>query len=473
MNVLGVRWQSDEDEEVVVCEQQKVILLNKAAQLASIEAGQSLERALMLAPNLKLLQRERVQEANKLEFLTQWAYRFSSYIHIYNEQTLLLEVGRSLKLFKGLKHLQHLINQELEHLALDAQVGLANTPKAAYLLSHQPQGNWALDQTQDLIKAAKLETLTVDQKTLAKLRHCGFDSLGQVLAIPFTDLGERFGKEFVQYLDQLLGNLADPLSAFKPIEHFNRRVDFSEPINNRQWIDQQIERLLKELVRFIDDRNLVCRAFTWRFYSQRNGLLKSLDVGVRNTHQSFNTFAMLTELRFENAEMQWEFSSIELVSESLFEKQYQSNRLFELRQSQENIDELLDKLIGRLGAKSLYKVMPRPEHLPELINQREPIENSAARADADVIDSSTGIYTDFKDEPLWLLEQPKRLMGGIGGPVYKGQLTLIHGPHRVSSHWWATLHSRDYYIARQATGRLLWVYYDRQQCHWYLHGLFA
>jgi protein ImuB len=218
-------------------------------------------------------------------------------------------------------------------------------------------------------------------------------------------------------------------------------------------------------VSFIEDRNVVCRCFTWRFYSENNRLLKTIDIRLNSSTNDFNTFDLLTNLLFANTEMHWEFSAIELLSESLIEKRQYINDLFETNVDQESISQLLDKLASRLGCDALYKVSAQAEHLPELVNQRCQIEHASTSRKPNV--------SDFKDEPLWLLEHPKRLFQKNKKPIHKGPLKLIHGPHRVISHWWSNLYSRDYYIAQQVRGRLLWVYYDRKQEHWYLQGLFA
>ena len=138
---------------------------------------------------------------------------------------------------------------------------------------------------------------------------------------------------------------------------------------------------------------------------------------------------------------------------------------------------MVEKLINRLGEKSLYKVAAIPEHLPELASQKVSINHKSPQSyqyrqeKQENQDFKASI--NLKDEPLWLLDAPKKLNKINDKPVYRGALTLIHGPHRVTSHWWAKLQSRDYYMARQSDGCLLWVYYDRSSLNWYIHGLFA
>ena len=463
LNSLGVRFASD--KAVAVSDKQQILQANQVAERGSVRPSQSIEHARMLMPSLCLIERDPKLETNKLTFLSEWAYRFTSHVHIYNEHTLLLEIGRSLKLFKGLKHLEHLITQQLHGLGMDAKFGLADTPKAAHLLSHGEQTTWGVNNIKEALRNAQLKHLSVDKKIIGKLQHCGFHSLSDILHIPLSELGARFGKEFVHYLDQLLGRVPDPVKIVVPKEVFLNRVDFAEPIHNRTWIEQQIQRLLKDLIRFIQSRNVVCRCFTWRFYSEKNQLIKQIDIPLNSAANDFDTLLMLTELQFESMDIQWAFSCIELASEALFEKQHYHQDLFRIEYDQEKADTLFDKLSSRLGPDALYKVSAKAEHLPELVNQRCEINHFATNHEIAV--------SDFKDEPLCLLEQPKRLVKQANRPIHHGPLNLLHGPHRITSHWWSTLHSRDYYMARQVSGRLLWIYYDRKQHNWYLHGLFA
>ena len=47
------------------------------------------------------------------------------------------------------------------------------------------------------------------------------------------------------------------------------------------------------------------------------------------------------------------------------------------------------------------------------------------------------------------------------------------GPERIEDLWWQQPVSRDYYIARGRGGQYYWLFHDRRQRCWYLHGLFA
>jgi protein ImuB len=57
---------------------------------------------------------------------------------------------------------------------------------------------------------------------------------------------------------------------------------------------------------------------------------------------------------------------------------------------------------------------------------------------------------------------------------YRGAVERREGPERIESGWWDERDvGRDYYIAVSAGGERLWVFRDRRNRDWYLHGLFG
>ena len=396
LNCLGVLQNSD--TAVAVSYQQQIWQLNELAYQAGVRCEQSVSHALMLLPSLQLFERDLYKESQTLERLSNWAYRFTPHVHVYDDHTLLLEIGRSLSLFKGLKHIQHLISHDLRNANVDCDFGLATTPKSSHLLSFLEIEEWPKHNIEQNIKQrladADLRYLAIESKLIEKLQHCGFKCLADIQGIPRPELGERFGQKFITYLDLLYGNVADPQLFKVPDEVFRSRIDFAEPISNRTWIEQQLERLLSDLVEFLRSRNLVCRMFSWCFYNEKNHLLHTVNVSLATLQTDLAMFKELTDLQFENTVMQWEFASIELSSHSLQQKNAVDADLFNPKAEQEGVNQLLDKLINRLGEQALFKVFAVPEYLPELACQKISIRQSPAQNAMDMEGA-------LLDEPLW------------------------------------------------------------------------
>ncbi|MBX2847137.1 MAG: DNA polymerase Y family protein [Acidiferrobacterales bacterium] len=492
LNVFGIKAGAQQ-ATVAVFYQDRIWQHNGCAAQAILYEGVTTNHALVLVPELKLHERQIAEEHKRLKSLAHWAYRFTSLVSVY-ENSLLLEIGKSISLFKGLEHLVNLIYSDLARFGADAKLGLGHTPQAALLLSFNAQANkdlfYANKHLTDVaqrLEQSDIVNLNVAAKTIAELQRCGFSRLGDITPIALSELGSRFGADFLNYLDRLFGRVADVQVPVIPPENFEAHVDFVEPISNIAWIEQQLERLLGDLCVFIMRRQLVCRGFTWRFFDEKNQLLKTASVGLSTHDHSdsqnlLGSMLELTHLKLETLQLTWSFSRIELLSNQLLEKQLFNNDLFDPKPDEEGFRELLNKLINRLSQNAVFQLTPRAAHLPELKNARElAITNLDTHLRGQQIkhqqilpaNMSLDPQNEFKDEPIWLLNQPKLISRSLRHPEYQGVLQIIHGPNRIVSHWWSSLQSRDYYIARQRSGRLLWLFFCRRQRAWFLHGLFA
>jgi len=275
LNSAGV--PVDAPQATAVTDQQHIWQMTNSSAEYVVASGMTVNHALMLCPDIILHTRDLQKEALKLLELSHWAYRFTSLVSQYNDHTLLLEIGKSKSLFKGIKHLIHLIKNDLSNFSITTKLGLANTPKAAYISSFS-QASESQKATTEIANIS-INHLDIEEKLINKLHYCGFRTLADLNSIPRTDLGARFGADFLHYLSQLNGELADPQTGITPPETFQVCADFSEPIRNVTWIQQQLDRLLSDLMQFITLRQLICRTFTWRFYHENNQLSDRPETG--------------------------------------------------------------------------------------------------------------------------------------------------------------------------------------------------
>ncbi|MCY7316287.1 MAG: DNA polymerase Y family protein, partial [Rubrivivax sp.] len=85
--------------------------------------------------------------------------------------------------------------------------------------------------------------------------------------------------------------------------------------------------------------------------------------------------------------------------------------------------------------------------------------------------------------PAWLLAEPLPLHERNAVPLLEGRpLVVVSGPERIETGWWdGDPIARDYYIAQQEDGSLLWIYRSRLpvragahgEATWHLHGRFG
>ena len=46
----------------------------------------------------------------------------------------------------------------------------------------------------------------------------------------------------------------------------------------------------------------------------------------------------------------------------------------------------------------------------------------------------------------------------------------MRGPDRLGGCWWENAHERDYFLVETRTAEILWMFEDRRNRSWYLHG---
>ena len=133
---------------------------------------------------------------------------------------------------------------------------------------------------------------------------------------------------------------------------------------------------------------------------------------------------------------------------------------------------LAETLHARLGSERVFQLQAVDDHRPERAWRAVPL----------AIDRRSGhaVPRPPSPRPLLLLPCPQPLPTRDDRPLYRDPLTLVTGPERIECGWWdfgspmAKAVHRDYFVARNGRGQLLWVFRELAAPRgWFLHGLFA
>jgi protein ImuB len=128
---------------------------------------------------------------------------------------------------------------------------------------------------------------------------------------------------------------------------------------------------------------------------------------------------------------------------------------------------LVEHLRARLGASAVYGLQRVREHRPERAWR------VAEPALGTVVSEAPPVAAVRR--PVWLLGEPEELAVRQGKPWLRGALDLLEGPERIESGWWDQADAeRDYYVARDKRGSLVWIYHESAEPRrWFLHGVFG
>ena len=437
-----------------------VVAASRSARAEGVLPGQALAGALAIAPALRLLDHDPAQGAALLEEVACWAGHFTPSVSIDPPDCVLLEVAPSLRLFGGMAALVDRVRHGLDGLGLEHRCGWAPTPLAARWLTRADSGRPVTDirrlgpALDALPLAALADGSGVDDGVLALLHAIGCRRLADVTALPRDALARRQGATVGDALDRAFGRCPDPRPIHAPPTHYRARLPLPAPSDRRDTLLFLLRRLLAGLGGWLTARHAGVDRL--RIVLEHEGRLPetALDVLPGTPCRDQQRLLLLIREHLERLPIGAEVAALRLEAADPVPLAIPPGDFFDDHHAvRENAELLLARLRARLGPAAVRRLRVHADHRPEHAGDRgEPGALPELPAGA---------------RPLWLLAQPERL-----DPT---RLELLDGPERIESGWWDEREvRRDYYLARDRRGSLLWVYRELQAPHsWYLHGYFG
>ena len=468
------RRMLDESRPAVLVEDNRVVARNAAALDSGIAIGSSLATAHSLCHRLEHFSRDIAAEHERLRFLADAAYRFSASISIHEPSAFLLEISGSLRLFGGLYGLKRGLISLLAELGHRAVIGIAHTPLAALALA-RAQENCELPRWPETseVKAQSLKSLRrislrhteCDSDTVERFSNMGIDTLGQVFALPTTELGRRFGPRLLDYLDRLTGQRPDPRICITPTASFATELTFLESISNKEASGVSNATPRPGFCNWLIGRQLGAVRIAWRF-APFNSDAAAMEVEFAQPQQNKQSLLSISRLKLDVLDLPDEVLSLRLASIRLAPWQAESNSLFAQHRTCLPLPYRTDRSIQSAAGRRrlLAASLQNDDHSPELGWRPT---RPACRLPTRELRGRRRWRTLRR--PLWLFDKPK--------PALRRHLTLLRGPERIDVGWWTTPNvyepaHRDYFVARHADGSQCWTFIDRKG-EWFIHGYFS
>tara|TARA_R110000823_G_scaffold144958_9_gene275139 strand:+ start:4131 stop:5552 length:1422 start_codon:yes stop_codon:yes gene_type:complete len=453
-----------EDQPVVVLDAQRVLRANDAAAALGIRQDMRAATVRTLAGDeaMQLLERDTAAEARCLRQLSCWAYSITPRLHTWRSDCLLLEIGGCLNLFRGLDRLLAEVQSGVGSRSHRVRYGLAATPKAAWLLSFAKE-TIAMEHQHSLqsrLAALPLALLDDFTDSVNSLRRAGLQTLGDVLALPPAALGRRCGRAFTHFLQQVLGQREDLQASYQPPATFSDEYWFGYELKASEELLPAVQRLLQSFCLFLRNTQLRSSEITWRLIGMDH-TLRDVCVRSASSHSDWQNWYQLSRIRFEQLQLAGGVEGLALECGELRPGELENIDLFSPCSQREPLASLLDRLQNRLGLQAVEQIACRDEHLPELA-----VCVSGSQANVPAAPPAA-------QRPFWLLPEPQLLRQNSGRLYWQGVLELLYGPERIEDNWWRKAVSRDYYIATGDSGQHYWVFCDRLNRQWYIHGIFA
>ncbi len=441
-----------------------VVACDQRAAAAGIRDGMSLSAAYALLPELNARTRDTNAERGCLETTALWALQFTSQVSVHAPDSLLLEIGASLKLFGGLDALCSQINESASQLGFDTLTAVAPTPRGAYWLARCGLGVSVEDPETLQSHLNRLPVTCLDAGTAAfqSLERMGIRTIGQLARLPRDAVARRFGQRLLDQLDRAFGNRPDPQTPFSPPSRFSARLVLPSPVSEAEALLFAAHRLVLQLTGYLSAANAGVMRLRLMLENEDGGttdVIVALSIPGRDPKHLLNLLRerlSQTALGGRSEAMTLEAPEIAQLAPRNF------SFLPDAVHAREERATLVEKLRARLGNDAVHGLSLFPDARPEFAwHEAEPGMNT--RPGPPLL------------RPAWLLKRPRQLKLHGGRPCLDGQLRIIDGPERIESGWWDGFDvMRDYFIARSDSGATFWIYRERVRSgNWFLHGIFS
>ncbi len=465
---------SEQSIPFAVIENNRLLCCNQSAYKQGIKIDQSITTAYALCDDIKLVERNFSLEKQRINDLALLLYQYSPAISIEDNNLFLIEIGNSLSLYSNLDKLLKLLTKELDNEIINYHLGLGETPKSAELSSFLPAKNlmsfWQsknqsinTEKLHQALNHLPLIFLNVPTPAVNKINSIGINTLGQLKQLPMRAITKRFGKVISNYLLKLTGKLADPKDYFVPDEFFEQKLEFINVVHHREGLLFPIKRLLKTLCRFLTIKQKNSQCLHWKLFdSEKNSL--GFDVFISDAQIDERVFFELTQLNLERYTLHAPIEAVSLKVIRLNDLSSRTEELFESNEAFENKTNFINKIRAKLGNDSCAMLQTKTEHLPEF---------SFELKDELSLESAENKETDNLTKPSWLLENPCEIQYNFNRLIWHGELKIISNQERVTSYWWQKKIARDYFLAEHDSGIIYWVFFEKLNKQWFIHGVYS
>lgn len=416
-----------------------------------------------------------------LKRLAEWCIRFTPIVAIDPPDGLLLDVSGCSHLWGGDVPYVADIARKLKSRGYDVRVAIADTIGAAWAIARFGKGPLVIPNGSHIEALLTLppESLRLDNESIMRLHKLGLHQIRQFINIPRPSLRRRFGQDFLQRLDQAIGQAIETIEPVLPVEPYQERLPCLEPIVTATGIAIALRELLTILCLRLQQEQKGLRTANFKCY-RVDGKTERISITTSRPSHHVNHLFRLFDIKLSTIEPALGIELFVLEAPKIEDHRPQQEKMWEGTDGliDERLSELIDRLAGKIGVDCIQRFLPAEHYWPERSFR-------SARSLEEKLGTS---WREDKLRPLQLLKDPEPIEVTAPIPdyppmvfIYKGVLHEIvkaDGPERIEQEWWLQQGKhRDYYRVEDKDGRRYWLFrlghYDEKVYKWFIHGFFA
>ena len=452
---------------------------NAVALAKGIEHGMALADARAIIPELEVSD-DKPELADKLlAKLAEWCIRFTPNAAVDSPDGILLDVTGCAHLWGSDEQYLATIVQRITERGYDVKGAMADTIGAAWAIARfGSAGVIGVGKHSEAIMSLPPQALRIDAETVQRLHKLGLHRIEQFITMPRSSLRRRFGNEFLQRLDMIVGNEEEMIKPVLLAEPYHERLPCIEPIVTATGIEIALDRLLNSLCHRLQQEQKGLRSAIFKGY-RVDGKVEQVGINTNRPSHNVKHLYKLFESKLPTIEPAMGIELFVLEAPKVEDQLPVQEKLWEGSGGLEDIrvSELIDRIGTRTGMEAIHRYFPDEHYWPE-----------RSFKVASLYEKLTSVWKADRPRPLQLLQVPEKIE--VTAPIpdyppmlfrYKGKIHKIKkadGPERIEQEWWLQQgQHRDYYRVEDEYGQRYWLFrlghYDDEVFQWFIHGFFA
>lgn len=413
---------------------------------------------------------------------------FSPRVHYRAPGLVFLDISSTAKLFGGERNLMNEALQVSREFFPETAAAISDTPWGAQVLCHE---------SPETISAPTQESSTLAPIPLARLHQLegllawntprevediidffhmlGVHRLGEIRSFQVESFRERWQDTGHLIWKRLHGLDKQVISPLLPTEALQDFIYLDFPVSLVSFLLHCLEKTLTRLMARLQGRGEFAQKIILQLFCEFSEKVHVVELTPASPNRNLELFMKLLEHKLSDINLENPIQQIQIEVIPCPEKVQQ----LDFWQPRISDFEKLDQLVGLFNQAQITTgfLKPKDEILPDEawavsseFEEFEPIDDHV-EVDGHCFQIQPA-YSHFLQQaprPSRLLRKPKRLQSAA---VQKLQFLSSHPIERLEESWWETSRGRDYYFALSRQGEFLWVFYDRIEHEYYLHGYF-
>ncbi len=461
-----------------------VTVCGRRAERRGVRVGQPLAEAKALMPTAVFLPADADADREALRLLALDGQRFSPLVGLEegtHPESLLCDVTGCTHLWGGEERFLWAVRDYWAGRNYFIRLALAGTLGAAWALARAATATVVpVGEEAAALSGLPVELLRLSSAVLERLSALGLGTIGDVLRLPRETLAGRFDSILTRRLDEALGLRPELFAAERLREPLTAIRECDEPLDDRLTVAHLCRQMLRTLLSGADHPGAGLQELEGELRTE-SGVV-GLEIRLVEPSRDEGHLAQLVELQLERCiwpggvvAVRWTVLRLGRMP------RVQGNWLAEGAEADTSrqLAALVDRLGSRLGNSAVLRAEVLPDAQPERAVRLSPwTEAGPVKAEDDSLPPE-----QLRCRPFRLLADPRPIavvsIVPDGPPIRvtweKQDYRVVRswGPERIATGWWRSRDvERDYYRAEWEDGAHAWVFRDRRDGRWFLHGFF-